>query len=239
MGEALETMIISDPKAEIYNRTSATLSELGYNVIVLNLRDPKAGVCWNPLVIPYKLFCDGEIDRAYEFTNDIAMNLIAEGQSQKDPFWDNSAGSFFFGLALLLFKSCKEFGMPIESVNITNILNLREALLSEKVRQNNNVMWRYAKTDHFIASTLIGTVEAASDTRAGIISVFDQKMRLFSIQPTLTNMLSFNEIAFEDLTQKPTAIFLIVPDEKTGYHGLVSLFVKQSYEHIIYNAQKN
>lgn len=40
------------------------------------------------------------------------------------------------------------------------------------------------------------------------------------------------------IMEQPTAIFLIVPDEKTGFHGLVSLFVKQSYEYLVYKAQK-
>jgi type IV secretion system protein VirD4 len=30
----------------------------------------------------------------------------------------------------------------------------------------------------------------------------------------------------------------VVPDEKTGYHGLISLFVKHSYEFLIYKAQE-
>ena len=111
-------MIISDPKAEIYNRTAGYLKEQGYNIFVLNLRSPMHGHRWNPLSIPYDFFSRGEIDKSYEFGNDIAENLIQSDKSDKDPFWDNSAGSFFFGVVLLLFKYCKEHGMSKEYVHM-------------------------------------------------------------------------------------------------------------------------
>ena len=241
LGAAGESMIISDPKAEIYLRTASYLKSKGYIVEVLNLRDPQCGSAWNPLYVPYLMYQEGQIDRAYEFANDIAVNLTNIGKSEKEEFWDNSAGSFLFGLILLLFKYCKEHDEPPESVNIGNIIKLRNLLCSGNSNAiRNNPMWAYAKSDYFISSTLIGTIETANDTRAGILSTFDQKMRIFHIQPALSNMLSHNNIDYSNLTGKrPTAVFLILPDEKTGYHNLVSLFVKQSYEYLIFEAQKN
>lgn len=243
LGAAGESMIISDPKAEIYLRTATYLEQKGYNVQILNLREPQYGSAWNPLYIPYLLYKEGQIDRAYEFANDIALNLTNIDKSEKEAFWDNSAGSFLFGLILLLFKYCKENDEPIESVNISNIIKLRNVLCSSHtngVQQiRNNPLWNYAKSDYFIASTLIGTIETANDTRAGILSTFDQKMQAFYINPSLLSMLSHNSIDYNSLITKPTAVFLIMPDEKTGYHSLVSLFVKQSYEYLIFEAQSS
>ena len=233
-----ESMIICDPKAEIYMKTRKYLREHNYNIQVLNLREPQKGAAWNPLYIPYLLYQEGQIDRAYEFANDIAVNLTNIDKSQKEVFWDNSAGSFFFGLILLLFKYCKEFNKAIETVNIGNIIRLRNLLCAGTTLEIRcNPLWKYAQKDSFISSILIGTVETATETRAGILSTFDQKMRAFSIQPSLLGMLSHNNIAYESLRGEPTAIFLILPDEKTGYHGLASLFIKQTYEYLIFQAQ--
>lgn len=238
LGAARESMIISDPKAEIYKRTAAYLKNNGYEIRVLNLRDPQYGVAWNPLSMPYQFFKAGNIDKAYEFANDIAVNLTNQDKSQKEAFWDNSAGSFLFGLIILLFRYCDTFDEPVEAVNIGNILELRNAMCAgNTIGSRNNSLWKFAKEDPFITSALIGTIETANDTRAGILSVFDQKMRAFSIQPSLLNMSASNDIDYALLSDKPTAIYLILPDEKTGYHGLVSLFVKQSYEFLIYQAQ--
>lgn len=239
LGAAGESMIISDPKAEIYHRTAGFLKQEGYTVRVLNLREPAHGNFWNPLAIPYRFYLQGDIDRAYEFINDTAMNLTGMGMSKNDPFWDNSAGTLFAGLTMLLFKYCKDFKQPESAVHIGNVLQLRNVLCSGNSREiRMNPLWAYAKSDLYIASALIGTLETANDTRAGILSVFDQKMRIFSTQPGLLNMLSRYEAMYDDVDENPTALFLVMPDEKTTYHGLASLFIKQSYEYLIYKAQQ-
>lgn len=239
LGAGRESMIISDPKAEIYNRTAGYLESIGYRVSVINLRSPLYGQKWNPLYIPYSFFRLGEIDKAYEFVNDISENLFHANPSNKDPFWDNSAGSLFFGLTLLLFKYCKDFGRSAADIHIGNVIKLRNDLLSSGNGGINRRLWDYAKQDPIIRSALIGTVETAKDTRGGILSTFDQAVRVFTMQPNLLDMLSSNDIDFDSIGRKPTAIYLIVPDEKTGYHGLVSLFIKQSYEYMIFRAQEN
>lgn len=119
-------------------------------------------------------------------------------------------------------------------IHLGNIVRLRNMLFANETK---NILWNYARQDPIIESALIGTVETASETRGGILSTFDQKMRIFNIQPNLLGMLSKSSIDFKIISNSPTAIYLIMPDEKTGYHGLVSLFVKQSYEYIIFHAQ--
>lgn len=237
LGAAKESMIISDPKAEIYYRTCGYLEAKGYDLKIINLREPKEGDAWNPLALPYAFYKKGNIDKAYELANDIAVNLTTIDKSQKDAFWDNSAGTLFLGLILLLFKFCYENNEPDQNVCISNIIELRNLLFSNNIPQRNPI-WKYAKKDRFIEAMLIGTVTTAMDTRAGILSVFDQKMRAFSVQPALLDMLSYNDINYDSITEKPTAVFLLLPDEKTGYHNLVSLYIKQSYEYLIYKAQK-
>ena len=239
LAAAGESMIISDPKAELYNRTARMLENKSYKVSIINLRTPEYGACWNPLTIPYRLYCKNEVDRAHEFVNDIAEILTKMETSDKDPFWDNSAGSLFFGLALLLFKFCKENNMGENYVHIGNLLDLRNALFGGSMGASSTWLWDYAKKNEFIKTSLIGTVATASDTRAGILSVFDEKMRHFLIQPNLLEMLSDNTNFFDDIDKNPTAIFLIMPDEKTSYHKLVSLFIKQSYEYLIFKAQES
>ena len=50
------SMIISDPKGEIYRHTSATLKNEGYRVLLLNFRDYKHSECWNPLTPIYRKY---------------------------------------------------------------------------------------------------------------------------------------------------------------------------------------
>lgn len=236
LGWADESMIISDPKAEIYNRTAGELEKLGYNIYVINLRDPGMGDAWNPLSVPYAFYKEGDIDKACELVNDIARNIITEEKDISEPFWRNSAVDMFFGLVLILFKLCIENELDEMNVNLSNILKLRSQLF-DCVSPKDTALWRYVKNDDLISASLNGTVTTAKDTRAGIISTFDQKVRYFFYQPNLMDMLANNSINFDEIIDRKTAVYLIMPDEKTTFHVLVSLFIKQSYEYIIYRAQ--
>lgn len=238
MGSAGESMIISDPKAEIYGRTSAYLKKNGYNLLVVNLRNPDTGYAWNPLAIPYSFYKNGDIDRAYEFANDVAFNLTQAEKDLSDPFWDNSAGDLFFGLATLLFKYNLENSLPDEYVNLYNLIRLRRYLFqnAEHSAVHDVYLRNLINNDEIIMGSLSGTITAPEKTKTSILSTFDEKMRCFILQPNLLNMLSNNDIDLKNC-EKKFAIFLIMPDEKTTYHKLISLFIKQSYEYFIYEAQ--
>lgn len=51
-----KSMVISDPKGEIYQYTAATLKKEGYRVILLNFRDYLHSECWNVLTPIYRKY---------------------------------------------------------------------------------------------------------------------------------------------------------------------------------------
>lgn len=236
LGYAGESMIINDPKGELFARHAGDLKKQGYNIVEINFRDPSLGNSWNPLFIPYQFYVNGDLDKSAEFVNDIANNLMVSDRSTDDPFWDFSASDLLYGLIQLLFRYCKDHSAPINAVNIGNLLTLRRTLFSGKQQAQNTILWKYASEDELVAASLSGSVYAPKDTMNSILSVFDQKMRSFTIQPTLLEMLANNDFDIADIGKTKTAVFLITPDEKTSYHRLVSMFVKESYEYLIYLA---
>ena len=56
LSKKCESMIITDPKGEIYEKTSVMLREKGYQILLLNFRDPQNGNSWNPMTLPYKMY---------------------------------------------------------------------------------------------------------------------------------------------------------------------------------------
>ena len=52
-------------------------------------------------------------------------------------------------------------------------------------------------------------------------------------------MLSGNTIDITSFGTRKTAVYLIVPDEKTTYHFLVTAFIKQVYEILVREAQRH
>lgn len=51
-----KSMIITDPKGEIYRLSAKTLENMGYNIILLNFRDYMHSECWNALTPIYRKY---------------------------------------------------------------------------------------------------------------------------------------------------------------------------------------
>ena len=232
-----ESMILTDPKGELYEMTAELLKDAGYNIITLNFRDPQRGNAWNPMSLPYKLYKEGNTDKAIELLDDLALNILYEEKSSGDPFWEKTAADYFTGLALGLFEDATP-----EQVNL-NSLNLMCSLGEERFGgPNNNYIKEYfngkdpAKPAYINAS---GTVFTADETKQGIIATFKQKIKLFSSRENLSEMLAYSDFDMRDIGRKKTAVFLIVKDEKKTLHPLATIFIKQCYETLIDVAQES
>lgn len=233
-----ESMVICDPKGEIYKRTSGFLQNNGYNIRAINLREPIRGDGWNMLSVPYKLYLEGQIDKACEFINDTTINLIPI--TAKDPYWDYSARDMLFGLLLLLFKICRDKEISSQNVNMRSLLKLRGELFSTADSSSiiDSQLWKFAERDDLVRVRLRGVVGCPHNTMSCIISTFDQHMSCFSLQPQVSSMLSYSTFNLHDMGFGRDVIFLIMPDEKSTYHKIVAVFLKQMYELLIDNAFK-
>ena len=87
MAKAGESMVLTDPIGVLYEQTSNLLRDKGYNIIVLNFRDPQKGNAWNPMTLPYRLYQEGNMDKAVELLDDLALNILYDEKNTGDPFW--------------------------------------------------------------------------------------------------------------------------------------------------------
>ena len=231
-----ESMIITDPKGEIYERNAVELKEKGYNIVLLNFRDPQKGNSWNPLSLPYSLYKSGNSDKANELLDDLAMNILYDEKSQnQDPFWEKTSADYFCGLSLGLFEDAKE-----EEINL-NSINLMTTVGEEKFGPGNTYIKEYFSHKDPAGAAYVNassTIMAPSDTKGSILSVFKQKIKLFSSRENLSEMLSKSDFDMKDIGTKKTAVFLVIQDEKKTYHSLVTIFIKQCYETLIDVAQE-
>lgn len=231
-----ESMIITDPKGEIYENNANELRERGYNIILLNFRDPQKGNCWNPLTLPYSLYKQGNSDKANELLDDLAKNILYDESSKgNDPFWENTSADYFAGLSLALFDDAKE-----EEINL-NSINLMTTVGEEKVAGSIYMKEYFSDKPQTSAAyvNVASTLMAPSETKGSILSVFKQKIKLFSSRENLSEMLSHSDFDMEDIGRKKTAVFIVIQDEKKTYHSLVTIFIKQCYETLIGVAQQN
>ena len=231
-----ESMIITDPKGEIYEATSNMLRDKGYNVLVLNFRDPQEGNCWNPMTLPYKMYKEGNQDKAIELLDDLAANILYEEKSgNADPFWEKTSADYFAGLALALFDDAKEEEVNINSISLMTTVGEEKFGGSTFMKEYFNMM----DPSGAAYTNASGTIMAPNETKGSIISVFKQKIKLFATRENLSEMLSHSDINLDEIGEKPTALFIVIQDEKKTYHSLVTILLKQCYETLIATAQKH
>lgn len=231
-----ESIIVTDPKAEIYEKTGGLLKKNGYNIILLNFRNPQNGNAWNPLELPYKLYKSGNQDKAIELLDDLALNILYdESNANQDPFWEKTAADYFSGIALAMFEDTTEDKININSINMTATVGEDKFGGSTYIKE----YFSYKEPTSAAYVNASGTVMAPSDTKGGIISVFKQKVKLFASRENLSEMLSHSDFTLDSIGKQPTAVFIIIQDEKRTYHPLATIFIKQAYETLIDVAQEN
>ena len=232
-----ESMVITDPKGEIYEKTSEMLRRKGYDIILLNFRNPGQGNAWNPLTLPYKLWTSGNQDKAIELLDDLALNILYdESNKNADPFWEKTSAGYFSGIALGLFEDAKE-----EEINI-NSISLMTTVGEEKFRGSSTYIKEYFNSKDPSGAAYINassTILSPSDTKGSILAVFKEKIKLFATRVNLSEMLSHSDFDIKNIGLRKTAVFIVIQDEKKTYHSLATILVKQIYETLIDVAQSH
>lgn len=228
--KAGESFIATDPKGELYARTAGLAKANGYNTVVLNFRDIGKGDMWNPLALPYKLYNSGKIDEAVALLNDF-VRTIAEPQfkTTNDVFWPEMASSLALANLLLLMEAATP-----EEANVSSLAALCSNAASDKLNKLSSNM----RLDTIAGLNYQNIFTSAEKTLQSIMVSLFGMIRIFTTQRNLTNMLSGNTIDISGFGREKTAVYVIIPDEKNTYHFLVTTFLKQAYEILIAEAQK-
>ena len=236
LAKAKESMIITDPKGEIYEKTSNMLRARGYQILLLNFRDPQNGNAWNPMSLPYQMYKSGNQDKAIELLDDLALNILYDDTNKNaDPFWEKTSADYFSGVALGLFEDAKPNEININSISLATTVG------EEKFGGSTYIKEYFGAKDPNSAASInaSSTIMAPNETKGSILSVFKQKVKLFASRENLSEMLSHSDINLESIGERPTAVFIVIQDEKKTYHSLVTILIKQIYETLISVAQRH
>lgn len=229
--KAGESFIVTDPKGELYQKSSGIVKANGFKTIVLNFRDVGFGDMWNPLQLPYEYYHSDDRETGMTMINDF-ISAIAEPQRSltKDIFWSEMASSLALSNLLLLMEAGEK-----NEINVASLAGLC-AMANEKPLSELAAMMT---EDSIAGMNYRGVFVGADSTKRSIYISLYGMLRIFNTQERLTKMLSGNTIDLRSIGREKTAVYLIVPDEKTTYHFLVTMFIKQVYEVLIAEAQKS
>ena len=116
IGLSGESMVISDPKAELYHYTAPFLTKLGYEVLVLDFKTPAKSMRYNLLQPIINAVNDNDTDRAEMLAWDLTNNLVGKAQGEK--IWTNGECSIID--AAILCVVCDNRKRP-DMQNLTNV----------------------------------------------------------------------------------------------------------------------
>ena len=283
------SMIMTDPKGELFDLHSKFLHDRGYDVLILDLRDTYASSRWNPLGSIWDMYreysamgkgikihrdnfadypsltsvggepiepgtiwaevdgkaysdlrrCQDEVsvarqkvyDEMYEDLADLVAG-ICPITNEKDPLWEKGARSIITATCLAMLEDSEDerLGMSKEKFNFYNI----NKILSNS-ENNYEALKNYFEGRSTLsqAYTLSRQVLAAADqTLSSYMSITFDKLSIFNDQG-ICGLTSDTDIHAEQFADRPTALFLKIPDEKDTRHGIASLFILSMYKALI------
>jgi type IV secretion system protein VirD4 len=282
------SMIMTDPKGELFSLHSKFLQERGYDVLLLDLRDTYSSSRWNPLESIWDMYqeyanvgngirahrdamanypdfkqpdgpadegelwiewngqayadpthCQDDIavakqkiyDEMYEDLSDL-ISVMCPVENEKDPLWEKGARSIIMAICLAMLEDSEDprLGMTKDKFNFFNI---NKALTnSENEFQALKEFFEGRNPLSQAVSLSRQVLSAADQTMASYMSIAFDKMNLFNDRG-LCGLTSATDINAEQFAQRPTALFMKIPDEKDTRHGLAAVFVLCMYKALV------
>ena len=225
--QMLGSYVITDPKGELYRETSKLLQANGYDIKVLNLVDTKYSNRYNPLAHI----------RDYSDVDIIAHTIVEGGEGDgggksSDPFWDNTAK--------MLLKACIYYVisvLPPEERNLSSCLNIvRAGGADESIFDK--LFVGGLKPEHPGRKEYEGIRVGADKTKQSIAISLVSKLSHFD-SPSMQRLTTSDDISFEDIGRKKTAVYVISPDSHSTYNYILTIFYGQLLQRLYAEADAN
>lgn len=216
-----ESLIITDPKSELYEKTSEYLRSKGYVVKVFNLVSPESSDSWNCL-------CEIEGDElmAQLFCDVIIKNT---GSERGDHFWDNAEMNLLKALVLYV-----EQGYPSDRKNIGEVYRL----LTLNSENELNTLFDKLSISHPAKAPYVIFKQASETVRTGVIIGLGSRLQVFQ-NSKVKSITAYDEIDLELPGKRPCAYYCITSDQDSTFDFLSSLFLSFVFIKLVRYADKN
>ena len=217
-----ESMVITDPKGELFRDTATWLRKSGYNVRALNLVSLEKSSGWNFMMDALGDCKNGEeIEIVDQMAHVIIQNTggTAAGHS-KDDFWDKGEQGLLKAIMLYQFYSWEEKSAPLSFAWAYKFL-LENSVdqMHEKFTALNNRKPMNAATSAFNIFQKAGQTTIRESIHFGLLSRLD----LFRNEH-IQKIIDTDEINLELPAKEKCAYFVITPDQHSTYDFLACLF---------------
>ena len=217
-----ESLIISDPKSELYEKSSEYLRDQGYCVKVFNLILPENSDSWNCLSE-----VEGQELMAQLFVDVIIKNTNSNGKD--DHFWDSCEMNLLKALVLYVDQNYAK-----ENRNIGEVYRL----LTLNGESDLDSLFDVLPPTH-PAKAPYSLFKQASDTvRSGVIIGLGTRLQVFQAD-LIKKITTRDEIDLELPGQQRCAYFLVNSDQDSTFDFLASLFLSFCFIKLVRYADKH
>ncbi|SFS99671.1 VirD4-like conjugal transfer protein, CD1115 family [Paenibacillus sp. 453mf] len=209
MNHVEETIIVTDPKGEIYEATHQLKRDQGYKVYQIDFVNFSEEVGYNPLD-----YVDDDED-ARAVANTIASNAVDDG---KRDFWSESAIAYFAAIILYIKTEYRHTATMTHVVQFTAKAGKDEEFLDNLLED--------MSVDHPAYDMFTLANMSAGNTRTGIMSTLAQQIGIFAMRKIakFTAKSSFN---FRDLQEEKTVLYIKVRMKSNPFKQLTATFFEQ------------
>ena len=229
LGFAGESLVVSDPKAEIFEYTGEFLKKLGYEVICLDFKNPEKSSKYNLLQPVIDAVNRGDMEKAEMYAWDITNIFVGDNVSN-EKIWENGEKSII--AASILCVVVDNAKRP-EYQNLTNVYwFIAEMTKTVGGKTPMQEYVRKLKPGHPARALLSISDVAPSRTKGSFYTSALTTLRLFTSKSiySITHKSDYN---IAEIGRKKQALFFVLPDDKTTYYSIASLMVSQLYELLV------
>lgn len=228
-----ESMIVSDPKGELFYYTKDYLEQEGYEVVDFDLRNPARSRHYNYMQPILDAVERGDIPTAIDYTWDMVAVFV--GETKGEPLWQNGESSTIAAAILIVALDA-----PPQCRNMANVYFFI-SYMCQADEEGKMPLNKYLERmpDSHPAKGVFAMAQIASwRTRSSFFTSALGSLKLFA-NWNMAELTSKSDFSFDSMGTKKTAMFLIIPDEKTTLYGLASIFVNQAYISLVRQADRN
>ena len=203
-----ESVVITDPKAELYADTAELYRKNGYDVKVFNLVNPEHGDSWNCMSD-----LNGDTLMAQMLTNVIIGNTSS---GKTDHFWDNGEGNLL--KALVLYIDSDRTRSPGEKH-----LPAVYQLLTQHTERQLTALFEKLPLDHPARAPYNLFAQSSDTVRSGIILGLGTRLQVLQNR-AVKEITSRSDIDLTAPGRHKCAYYIILSDQDATMAFLSSLF---------------
>lgn len=228
LNETENSIVVTDPKGEVYEHTASFKKEQGYDVHVINFSNMECSDRYNP--IDY-------VTKDIEATNVATKIVDSANKDGKKDVWYYSQRSLLSALIIYVKQE-----MPPEKRNMAGLISFLQAHDSNSADDGNSALdeaFLKLKTAHPARKLYeLGFAKSRGDMKGSIIVSLLTTISDY-INETVAEFTSFSDFNLQDVGKKKTMLYVIIPSMDTSWEGLTNIFFSQLFDQLYELASRN